>query len=167
MSINQQEDGYAQPLLRTTLAQAPAISDTVNGTRNVTVRLRATNLLESSGSQERAVFVVAENLGDSIVTIQLQETATDDPSQPASGRTDVGNAMQLVPLGRSTQQVFLSKEYLEMKTTSGNSKQIRLQLESRLRFSRLGFNIKGFEDDPTYPTSLWRASQPSFDDVNK
>ena len=164
MAMPLQEDGYHQPLVRKHFIQVPAIADVSTGTRNVTARLRAQNLIETTGSLHRSTHVLAENTGDAEVTIQFQTSISDNPG---SGRTDIGTAMTLKPGGGMiSQTIFPAQEYMELKTLAGES-EVRVQLESRLRWSTLGFDIKGFEDDPFYPTRLWRINNlPSFDDVN-
>lgn len=96
-----------------------------------------------SGLEDNNCQVIVENVGDTNFTVQLTETS----DRTISGtRDNLGSAYALVPGGRRVYNVLPVKEYVEVKSTSGDG-QLRLQLESKLRWNQLGFN----DDDPFYP----------------
>ena len=96
-----------------------------------------------SGLEDNNCQVIVENVGDTQFTVQLTETS----DRTISGTRDtLGSAYTLVPGGRRTYNVIPVKEYVEVKSTSGDG-QLRMQLQSKLRWNQLGFS----DDDPFCP----------------
>ena len=149
MSALNNSGDYTSPLVRKTFVSIPIVT---NGTQSVTGRFRAQNLTGGTFSGDK-VFATLHNTGNASITVEFQET--DD--RRTGVRTTVGTPVTLVPGAQDTQTLQLTKEFLEVKGTSGES-YLRLQLESRIRWDDLGFA----KDDPFYPTKLWKANVPSY-----
>ncbi len=148
---------YAQPLSRTTGVQFPV----VNG--YTTARLRAkSDPATQAGAIDQTVQVLLENVGAASVTLQLYQATVYDAvsSDPTRDATTLGASKTLVPGGRVTYSVVLTKRYLEVKCTAGGPSNVRLQLSGLVEFQELGFDK--IKDDSLYPKELWQAKIPAW-----
>ena len=139
---------YTQPIPRVTNLQIPVVASFVTG------RLRAQEMVSGaatgyifggSGYADNTTVAIVENVGLTSFTVQLQETTDRTVSGP---RTVIAGPLTVVPDGRKTVTFIPTQQYLEVKSTSGDG-QLRLQLQSKIRWDVLGFA----KDDPFYPTT--------------
>jgi hypothetical protein len=119
----------------------------------VTERLSTSAPLSPSGL-DLSVLGIFENTstGNSAAafTLQLKQAADISATGP---RTNVGNAMTIVPGGRVTQNFTPTQGYLEMWCTSGGGN-LRAQIASKLSWNVMGFS----KLDPFYPQYLSNTS---------
>lgn len=138
---------YSHPLVRKTTVLCPAISG------YVTARLQAQDARMPliSGVQDTA-NVTLENIGTTVITIQLQ--TTNDRSI-SGARAFCGTSVTLVAGGSDTKSLTPFQSYLEVKCTGPTAAQgsLRMQIDSQRRWQQLGFD-KG---DPFYPPQLFQA----------
>lgn len=141
-----QAGAYTQPLVRKSFVDAPVVSLS-NGTATTTARLRATAITSGAANRtENAVLVTAHNYSGTILTFRLEETSSEVYT---ASRTQLGSTFILQPGGETSQTIYPSLPYLELKGIAGNG-DVRIQLDSRIEWQRLAFA----KDDYTYPTAL-------------
>lgn len=148
---------YVQPLSRTSGIQFPVVSG------YTTARLRAkSDPATQAGAVDQTVQVLLENTGTASVTLQLYQANVYDATSvsPTRDATTLGAAKVVVPGGRVTYSVVLTKRYLEVKCTAGGPSNVRLQLSSMVEFQQLGFDR--IKDDSIYPKELWQAKIPAW-----
>jgi hypothetical protein len=135
------EGEYSHPLVRPTVFQAPMVSG------YVTARLQWDGVPIASGYQDYATQVVLENIGENTFSVQMQQCSDYSATGP---REAIGPAQSLVPLGRKTINILVSKPYLEFKASTATNQKanLKVQLNSKVRWNLMGFS----ELDPTYPT---------------
>jgi len=133
---------YVNAQSRTGWMMVPAVSGYTTG------RLEAVPAINPSGyAAEQTVKFTLENTGSQAVTIQF--VGTDN--YISGPRTNLGSAVTVAAGGVQVTTLIPVKRYLELKTTSGTS-QVKLQLESRIRFETLSFK----RDESIYPSALWK-----------
>lgn len=127
------------------------------------MRLFAANMnINDSGANraEHAVLICARNHSGTEVAFQINQVAS---TSPTATRTQLGSMFDVVSRGDTTQVVYPTQPYLELKGIFGNGI-VRLQIESRLMYSRMAFA----KTDYVFPLTLLTlpAGLPSFDSLN-
>jgi hypothetical protein len=163
---------YTQPLNRPAFVQDPVVAGFT------TMRLWAGLQMSGTGTSpsltDNLVLATLENTGDVSVTAQFRQVGDYSSGLPAynavltdgiiatpgSGtkaqtapyRSNLGSTHTLVPGGRKTISFTPTQQYVELWGVSGGPSQIKLQLDTQVPWTLLGFA----KNDPTYPPALWQ-----------
>lgn len=139
---------YGQPQTRHQEIRVPAVPSFT------TARLEAVPTVSDLGTNQELyqTSVLLQNTGDKSVTVQLKQT----DSWVSGPRENIGPAVELVPSGARSFTIYPDQKYLELWSSGTNSSTVRLAVDSRLRWSVLGFN----RTDTNYPDVLWEADVP-------
>jgi hypothetical protein len=104
-----------------------------------------------------STLVGLQNTGDVSVTVQLKQT----DNQASGPRSNIGPAVALTPGGFKDFTVYPDQKYLELWGAGSNESTVRMSLDSKIRWSVLGFA----KTDATYPPQLWEANVPDINSL--
>lgn len=102
-----------------------------------------------------STLVSLQNTGDLSVTVQLKQT----DNMASGARSNIGPAVALVPLGSKEFTIYPDNKYLELWGAGTNESTVRMSIDSRIRWSVLGFA----KSDTRFPQDIVEAAIP---DVN-
>ena len=133
-------------MTRTTWVQVPMVSGYTTSRLGV-LSGRQEPLV--SGMPDNTVHALFENASSTSFTLQMRQT--DDRSVSGT-RINVGDALTIVPGGRTTATLTPWQTYLETQCTGGSGN-LRAQLTSQIKWEQLAFD----KTDSFYPPQLWNV----------
>lgn len=143
---------YTAPMPRKTWVNCPVVSG------YVTARLQAQDWFPPvMASQHTSLLVTFENVGNTIFTVQLNETSD---RSTAGVRTALTNSSTyLVPGGQQTKHLQSHEKYLEVYCSGTTAGQLRMQIDSQRQWVELGFDRQDIVSTVGYPPALWQAKE--------
>lgn len=150
---------YPEPLLRTTLVQAPMVSGYVGSRLRIADYAFGTNLttLAPTTNDDNKVHLMIENIVNPPATglaftgttifFKVNQTPDDGPS---GTRTPITAEYAIAPGGRRTIDFYVNAPFIEIKCTGGGGN-MKAQLAARLKFEEMAYD----KVDPFFAPQLW------------
>lgn len=150
---------YPEPLIRTTMVNAPMVSGYVGsrlriadyafGTNTTTIAPTTNNDNLVKMTIENSAYPPTTNLPFSGTNIYFKVNQTLDDG-PSGIRTAITGEFGIVPGGRQTVNFWVNQPFIEITCTGGKGN-IRAQLDSRLKWEEMAYD----KSDIFFAPQLW------------